>query len=99
MFKIFKVFHEVKGITTTVEKSLGVTRGEKLCAIIFIIIRSGMALFVIQLARVVITALGPGTNADFGAYTLIVGVHIVLNVIQSSAVVLYFTDNVDVARV
>ena len=59
VFKILKVFLEVKTrATTSVERtlnSLSSTGGTKLRHIIFIIIESGMALFAIQLARVVIT--------------------------------------------
>ena len=59
VFKIFKVFLEVKA--TSVERtSLGSvisTGGPKLQRIIFIIIESGMALFAIQLVRVVIASL------------------------------------------
>ena len=58
VFKILKVFLEVK--LTSVERTLGSlssTGGPKLRHIIFIIIESGMALFAIQLVRVVITGL------------------------------------------
>ena len=59
VFKILRVFLIVKA--TLVERTLGSlssTGGPKLRHIIFIIIESGMALFAIQLARVVITSLG-----------------------------------------
>ena len=55
-FKILKVFLQVKA--TSVERTLGSlssTGGPKLRQIIFIIIESGMALFAIQLVRVVIS--------------------------------------------
>ena len=58
VFKILKVFLEVK--PTSVERTLGLlssTEGPKLQHIIFIIIESGMALFSIQLVRVVISSL------------------------------------------
>ena len=80
VFRIFKVFREVKDVTTSDEKSLGVTGGEKLRSIIFIIIESGMALFAIQLARVVITIIGVGTNTEQDIYELIIGTHEMLNV-------------------
>ena len=54
VFRIFKVFRGVKDITTSDEKSLGVTRGRKLRSVIFVITESGMALLVIQVARVVL---------------------------------------------
>jgi hypothetical protein len=85
VFRIFKVFREVKDVTG----------GRKLRSIIFIIIESGMALFTIQLARLVIAVTGQRTNAEGGIYQLIVGIHEVLNVVISSVIVTsYFTDNV-----
>jgi len=51
VFKILKVFSEVKAIL--VERTLGITGGTKLRYVIFVIIESGMALFAIQLVRVV----------------------------------------------
>ena len=56
VFKILKVFLEIK--PTSVEQTLGSlssTGGPKLRHIIFLIIESGMALFAIQLVRVVIS--------------------------------------------
>ena len=89
VFRIFKVFHEVKDVTG----------GRRLCSIIFIIIESGMALFAIQLARLVIYATGLGTDAEYDVYELIVCIHEILNVVISFVIVaLYSTDNV-VARV
>src|SRR5882757_2535746 len=58
VFRIFKVFREVRSVTTSDETSLGVTGGRKLRSVIFIIIESGMALFAIQLARLVILSNG-----------------------------------------
>jgi len=69
VFKIFKVFREVKSVTALEDKSLGITRGNKLRSVTFIIIESGMALFAIQLARVVITTqLAVTTVADGAVY-------------------------------
>ena len=51
VFKILRVFLKVK--TTSVERTLGSTRGTKLRHVIFIIIESGMMLFAIQLIRIV----------------------------------------------
>ena len=56
VFRILKVFLEVKATVTSVERTLGSTRGTKLRHIIFVIIESGMALFAIQLVRVVFYA-------------------------------------------
>jgi hypothetical protein len=74
VFRIFKVFREVKDVTG----------GRKLRSIIFIIIESGMALFAIQLARLVIAATALLTNAEGDIYQLITGIHTMLNVVISS---------------
>ena len=102
VFRIVKVFREVKGNTTSEEKSVGVTGGTKLRSIIFVIVESGMALFAIQLGRVVLAALlSVSTNRNVAAaYNIIIGIHEMLNVIGSSVnVALCFTDNVYLARV
>ena len=54
VFRILKVFLEVKAATTSVERSLDSTGGTKFRHIIFVIIESGMMLFVVQLARLVL---------------------------------------------
>jgi hypothetical protein len=82
VFKIFKVFREIKGVATSEDKSLGITHGNKLRSVIFIIIESGMALFAIQLARVVSTA--AVTDAAYYAFQFIVAIHEIVNVIISS---------------
>ena len=103
VFRIFKIFREVKDITTSDEKSLGFTGGRKLRSVIFIIIESGMALLVIQLARVVLVIIDTSStnqNVWGAAYDLIVAIHQMLNVITSSVIaILCFTDNMDLARV
>jgi hypothetical protein len=88
VFRIFKVFHEVSSATASDETSLGVIGGRKIRSILFIIIESGMALFAIQLARVVVSFVPLSTNYDNDAYRLIVGIHEMLNVIISS-IILY----------
>jgi hypothetical protein len=99
VFKIFEVFRAAKNNITSDEKSLGVTNGTKFLSIIFIIIESGMALFTIQLARLVIIASGTSTKAENDAFTLIVCIHEMVNVIISLVIVtLYFTDNVNLTR-
>jgi hypothetical protein len=75
VFRIFMVFREVRGVTTSDETSLGVTNGGKLRSVIFIIIESGMA---IQLVRLVLVFRGLSTT---GTYIFIVSVHEMLNVI------------------
>ena len=105
-FRIFKVFREVKDNTTSDEKSLGFTGGRKLRSIIFIIIESGMALLVIQVARVVLLVIAfdiSSTNEYLAwqdAYDLIVPIHEMLNVTTSSVMaILSFTDTMVLARV
>ena len=78
VFRIFKVFQEVK-TTTADDQNLGVTSGSTLQHVIFIIIESGMALFSVQLARLV--AVIVTTDAAYDAYYLITGIHEMLNVI------------------
>ena len=96
---VFKIFKVAKDNTTSEEKSLDVTGGSKLRSAIFIIIESGMTLFAIQLARILLATLEPQTNATNDAYVLIAIIHPMLNVIISSVIVtVYFTDNVDLAR-
>ena len=88
VFKIFKVFREVKGVATSEDKSLGITHGNKLRSVIFIIIESGMALFAIQLARVVVSSqLTSPVDAKFYAFQFIIAIHEMVNVIISSLIV------------
>ena len=106
VFKILVVLLEVKRLqpeATSVEKTLGSlssTGGIKLRQIIFIIIESGMALFAIQLVRVVITSLyelqggriSPGLLFSFELASII---HEMLNVIVTSVYFyFYFTDDI-----
>ena len=80
VFRIFKVFQEVKTSTADVQM-LGVTCGSTLQRVIFIMIESGMALFSIQLARLVVTIVT--TDAAKDAYFLVSGIHEMLNVIMT----------------
>ena len=90
VFKILKVFLEVK--PTSVERSLGSlgSGGTKLRHIIFIIIESGMVLFTIQLVRFVLSTMlpaeteiqldvGPATAFQL-AFEIVVGMHEMFNV-------------------
>jgi hypothetical protein len=106
VLKILKVFLEVK--STSVERTLGSlssTGGSKLRHIIFIIIESGMALFAIQLVRVMLTILWAQTEStEFTGLEvgmkLVISIHQMLNVIIRS-VHFYsfcFTDNIYLAR-
>ena len=79
VFRIFKVFQEVKTCTAD-DKILGVTGGSTLRRVMFILIESGAALFSIQLARLVVTV-NFDTDAYRDAFYLICGIHQMLNVI------------------
>ena len=91
VFKILKVFLLVNK-ATSVDQALGSlssTGGPKLRHIIFIIIESGMALFAIQLVRVVINSLnaftgGPLPPSFSVAMDFIIFIHQTLNVIIRS---------------
>ena len=90
VFKILKVFLAVEA--TSVEQtsgSLSSTGGPKLQHIIFIIIESGMALFAVQLVRVVITSMlesqpGLGLPSLIIALDFVIPIHQALNVIIKS---------------
>ena len=91
VFKILEVFLQVK--TASVERTL--IGGAKLRHIIFIIIESGMALFAIQLVRVVITILGvlaaPQTPSSLLiASDFVIFIHQMLNVIIRSVHNFYY---------
>ena len=74
VFRVFKVFQEVKKGTAEV------TSGSTLRHVIFIIIESGMVLFSIQLTRLVVATVNMDAAND--AYVLIGGIHEMLNVIM-----------------
>ena len=84
VFRIFKVFQEVKTSTADFQ-TLGVTGGSTLRRVIFIIIESGMALFSIQLARFVAGVVT--TSASNDVFYLIDGIHEMFNVIIRSVIV------------
>ena len=75
VIKILKVFSEVKRAS-----SLGATGGTKFRPIIFIIIESGMALFAIQLVRIVYSCL-PLQPPTLLTFNLIIGINQMFNVI------------------
>ena len=87
VFKILKVFLEVKATLTSVEQTLGSTGGTILRHVIFIIIESGMALFAIQLVRVVLFILEESEMLSYNSQNsiyLVIGIHQMLNVIMRS---------------
>ena len=84
VFRIFKVFQEVKACTAN-DQCLGVTGGSTLRRVIFILIESGMALFAIQLARLLVSIAVKilATDASYNVYALIIPIHEMLNVIMT----------------
>ena len=106
LFRILKVFLEVK--PTSVERTLGPlssTGGSNLRHIIFIITEPGMALFAIQLVRIVVmTLLNPITSMsatrDLIAFDVVVSIHQIFNVIIRSVHFFFFcfTDDIYLAR-
>ena len=84
VLKILKVFIEVR--STSVERTLGTTGGTKLQHIIFVLIESGMALFVIQLVRFFCYL--PLRSGQ--AYNVIVGINEMFNVIIGSVYIYFF---------
>ena len=96
VFRILKV----TGVKpTSVERTLGSTEGNNFRHIMFIIIESGMALFVIQLVRVVLAFISvPVEQYPFfqAAEDFVVVINQMLNVIiiRSSFLLLCFADNI-----
>ena len=88
VFRIFKVFQEVKTCTAD-NQFLGVTSGSTLRRIMFILVESGAALFSIQLARLVVTV-NFGTDTYRDAYYLIASIHEILTVIIRSVITTLF---------
>jgi hypothetical protein len=101
VYKIFKSFRKIQQNSTSAEKSLGVIGGRKYRSVIFVIIESGIALFAIQLVRVILT-LPPifDSTPIYVAFNYIVVTHQMLNVIITLVIIyLHFADNDDLARV
>jgi hypothetical protein len=101
VFRIIKVFLEIKAATTSIERTLGTTGGTKLRNVIFIIIESGMTLLAVQLVRFVLSTLPSQLLASTNvAYELSIGINEMFNVIIR-AVHFYFscfTDIIYLAR-
>ena len=83
VFKILKVFLEVKATTTSIERTLGTTGGTKLRRVIFILIESGMTLLAVQLARFVIYNWPQSDSSEsvYDAANIFIGINQVFNVI------------------
>ncbi|KAF8797791.1 hypothetical protein BYT27DRAFT_7343968 [Phlegmacium glaucopus] len=72
IFKIFNVYREVKSVSD--DQTSGATGGSNIRSVIFVLIESGMILFSIQLARLVVIIYN-----DVEAYGIIVFIHQMLN--------------------
>ena len=90
--RVLKVFLEVKGTMTLIERSTG-GANLKLRHVLFVIIESAMALFAIQLIRLVVSIL-PNESYDILGYVIVI--HQMFNVIIRSIHVYFFcfTDNI-----
>ena len=103
VYRIFKAFRKVQQNSTSAEKSLGFIGGRKYRSIIFVIIESGIALFAIQLLRVILTIPSLAFNNSIPsivASNYIIVTHQMLNVIITSVIInLYIADNDNFARV
>ena len=80
VFRILQVYLEIK--PTSIERTLGSTGDTKFQHVIFIVIESGMALFTIQLVRVVLVILPIQlTEPAINGLNLVIGINTMLNVI------------------
>ena len=81
---VFRILKTTGVMPTSVERTLGSTGGNKFRHIMFIIIESGMALFAIQLVRVVLASILPAQGEQglyfIGAYDIVIGINQMLNV-------------------
>ena len=83
---VFRILQVTAGVKlTSAERALGSTRGNKFRHVMFIIIESGMALFAIQLVRVVLVSISPvmqePSNYFQATYDIVVVINQMLNVI------------------
>ena len=88
VFRIFKVFRKVKGTITFDGKSScsGGAGGRNIRYVMFVLIESGIALFSIQLARVVPTAFSTdGTSSEQDLFNFMVSCHEMLNVTKTTS--------------
>ena len=92
VFKILKVFLEVNAIS--VERTLDSIGGAKFRHIIFIIIESGMALFAIQLVRLVLSILAVQSKSQntlsLNNVLIVAGIDQMVNVIIKSVHFYFF---------
>ena len=97
VFKILKVFLGVRATRSL--GSLSSTGGPKLRYIIFVVIESGMALFAIQLVRVVLYSL-PVESPAINGVNIVIGINQMFNVITRFVHLYFFcfTDNIYMIR-
>ena len=90
VYRIFKAFRKVQQNSTSAEKSLGVTfiGGRKYRSVIFVIIESGIALFAIQLLRVILStpAFAHSISIEVTRF-FVVAIHEMLNVIITLVII------------
>ena len=101
VFRIVKVYLEVK--QTLSEENLGTTGGgRKLRSIIFILIESGLALFAIQLGRLVLDMISHPVNSSSAVASILasfISIQPMLNVIIGPVIfTTYLTDRLCFAR-
>ena len=92
---VFRILKATGVTPTSVERTLGSTEGNKFRHIMFIIIESGMALFAIQLVRIVLSFIPVPVEQipfDKAAQDFVVVINQMLNVIiiRSSFLLLLF---------
>ena len=102
---VFRILKAMGIKPTSVERTLGSTGGNKFRNIVFIIIESSMALFAIQLVRVVLAFISVPVEQQplvQAAYDIVIAINQMLNVIIIIISVHFyfscFTDNISLAR-
>ena len=88
---VFRILKATGVTPTSIERTLGSTEGSKFRHIMFIIIESGMALFAIQLVRIVLDFISvPVEQYQFlvAAGDFVIVINQMLNVIRSSFLLL-----------
>ena len=90
---VFRILKATGVKPTSVERTLGSTKGNKFRHIVFIIVESGMALFAIQLVRIVLEFIS--VPMDQGEYLVaagdfVISINQMLNVIIIRSISFYF---------
>ena len=92
VFRILRVFLEVKATMTSVERTLGSSGGTKFQHAIFVIVESGMAMFVIQMVRVALSICHIETSSAeiSNARNFFIAIHQMINVIKICSFPIFF---------